>query len=77
MILPTGAYDLGPQGDTLELRVITDRCSVEIYSDGGLFNTSIATVLDPSNIKVFPVYLDSGITVDFEIHKLKSMWDRV
>ena len=55
----------------------TDRCSVEIYSDGGLFNTSIATVLDPSNIKVFPVYLDSGITVDFEIHKLKSMWDRV
>ena len=77
LILPTGAYDLGPQGDTLELRVITDRCSVEIYSDGGLFNTSIATVLDPSNIKVFPVYLDSGITVDFEIHKLKSMWDRV
>ena len=76
LILPTGAYDLGPQDGVLELRVITDRCSMEIYSNGGLFNASIATVLDPSNVKVFPVFLDAGITVDFEIHRLKSMWDR-
>ena len=56
--------------------MITDRCSMEIYSNGGLFNASIATVLDPSNVKVLPVFLDAGITVDFEIHRLKSMWDR-
>lgn len=78
LLLPTGAYDLGlkKEDDVLELRVITDRCSMELYANGGLFNTSIATVLDPAMVRVFPVYLDAGIAVDFEIHKLKSMWDK-
>ena len=68
--------NLKKEDDVLELRVITDRCSMELYANGGLFNTSIATVLDPAIVRVFPVYLDAGIAVDFEIHKLKSMWDK-
>ena len=76
LLLPTGAYDLGLDKEKiLELRVITDRCSMEIYANGGLFNASIATVLDPAKTQVFPVYLDPSIAVDFEIHKLKSMWE--
>lgn len=77
LLLPTGAYDLGlkKEDQVLELRVITDRCSLELYANGGLFNLSIATVLDPAKTQVFPVYLDAGIAVDFEIHKLKSMWE--
>lgn len=75
LLLPSGAYEIGPVGDTLELRVVTDRCSVEIYANGGLFHTSIATVLDPAKIQVTPVMVDPGTAVDLEIHKLKSMWD--
>lgn len=74
LILPSGAYEVGPVGDILELRVITDRCSVEIYVNGGQFQTSLATVLDPSMVEVRPVYLDPGIGLDFEIHKLEDMW---
>lgn len=74
LILPTGSYDIGEVGDILELRVITDRCSVEIYVNGGQFQTAIATVPDPANITVKPVYLDAGIGLDFEIHKLGNMW---
>ena len=48
---------------------------MEIYANGGLFNASIATVLDPAKTQVFPVYLDPSIAADFEIHKLKSMWE--
>ena len=77
LLLPTGAYHLGldKEEKVLELRVITDRCSMEIYANGGLFNASIATVLDPAKTQVFPVYLDPSIAADFEIHKLKSMWE--
>lgn len=75
LLLPTGAYILEPRNGTLELRVVTDRCSVELYADGGKFNLALATVLDPNNISVLPVLLDPGIGVDFEVHRLKSMWE--
>lgn len=75
LLLPTGAYEIGPVGETLELRVLTDRCSVEIYANGGLFHTSIAAVLDPAKVQVTPVMVDPGTAVDLEIHKLKSMWE--
>ncbi|MGI6254937.1 MAG: hypothetical protein ACOYJZ_04840 [Acutalibacter sp.] len=75
LLLPTGAYDIGPVGETLELRIITDRCSMEFYANGGLFHTSIATVLDPTKVQVTPVMVDPGTAVDLEIHKLKSMWE--
>ena len=61
--------------DTFELRVVTDRCSVELYADDGKFNLTLATVPDPTNISILPVLLDPGLGIDFEVHKLKSMWE--
>lgn len=74
LLLPCGAYRLGLEKDVLDLRVVTDRCSVEIYANDGRFNLALATVLDPSDISVRPVDLDAGIAVDFEIRKLGNMW---
>ena len=54
---------------------MTDRCSVELYADDGKFNLTLATVPDPTDISILPVLLDPGIGIDFEVHKLKSMWE--
>ena len=58
-----------------KLRVVTDRCSVELYADDGKFTLTLATVPDPTDISILPVLLDPGIGIDFEVHKLKSMWE--
>lgn len=75
LLLPVGAYKLALKDDTFELRVVTDRCSVELYADDGKFNLTLATIPDPTNISILPVLLDPGIGIDFEVHKLKSMWE--
>lgn len=74
LLLPTGAYDIGPVGEELDLRVITDRCSVEVFANGGRFGIAIAAILDPNNISVRPVYLEAGVGVDLELHRLENMW---
>lgn len=74
LLLPTGAYDISPVKSELDLRVITDRCSVEVFANEGRFGMAIATILDPNNVSIQPVYLDPGIGADLELHRLKSMW---
>lgn len=74
LLLPTGAYDIGPVKSELDLRVITDRCSVEVFANEGRFGMAIATILDPNNVSIQPVYLDPGIGADLELHRLKNMW---
>ncbi len=76
LLLPSGAYDVGLVGDILELRVITDRMSVEIYVNGGQFQIALAGVLDPAHTEIKPVYLDPGVGVDFEVHRLGGLFDR-
>lgn len=75
LILPTGAFSVNIQNNLLDLRVITDRCSMELYVSNGRFNTSVNTMLDPENISVKPVLVDPGTGIDFEIHKLAGMWE--
>ncbi|WP_147401639.1 glycoside hydrolase family 32 protein [Acutalibacter sp. 1XD8-33] len=75
LMLPSGAYDVGPVGDTLELRIITDRMSMEFFVNGGQFQISLATVLDPAQTGITPVYLEPGIGVDFEVHRLGGIWE--
>ncbi|HWT73592.1 MAG TPA: glycoside hydrolase family 32 protein [Mobilitalea sp.] len=75
LILPTGAFSVKTQKNLLELRVITDRCSMELYVSNGRFNTSINRMLDPENTSVRPVLVDPGTGIDFEVHKLASMWE--
>ena len=61
-----------PEEDVLELRILTDRCSMEIYACGGSFNTALCTVLDPSKTEIKPVYIDPATAVNVDIHKIAS-----
>lgn len=72
LLLPTGAFYTPPVDGCLELRIVTDKLSMEIYANGGRFNTSLNMVLDPAKTQILPVYLDPGIGIDLEIHNLKS-----
>jgi levanase/fructan beta-fructosidase len=74
LMLPNGAFLIGTCKDRLNFRVITDRCSVELYTCDGLFNTVLNTVLDPSNIEIKPVFLDPSTAIDFELHRLRNTW---
>lgn len=75
LILPTGAFAVKLQNNILNLRVITDRSCLEIYVSDGRFYTSVNMLLDPENVSVIPVYVDPGTGIDFEIHKMGSMWE--
>ena len=66
---------MGPVGDSLELRIITDKMSVEVYVNGGQFQIALAGVLDPAQTDIKPVYLDPGVGVDFEVHRLGGIFD--
>ena len=74
LLLPNGSFSLPPQGDKLVLRVVTDRCSVELYTGDGLFNMVLATVLDPGNTAITVVSLEPSTAVDFQLHKLGNAW---
>lgn len=75
LLLPSGAYDIGPIDGILELRVITDRLSVEVYANGGLFQIALAGALDPAHTEIKPVYMEPGIGVDFEVHRLGGCFE--
>jgi levanase/fructan beta-fructosidase len=74
LMLPNGAFFIGTCNGRLDIRIITDRCSVELYTCDGLFNTVLNTVLDPSNIRIKPIFLDPATAIDFELHKLRNIW---
>lgn len=35
---------------------------------------AIAAILDPNDISLRPVYLEAGIGIDLELHRLGNMW---
>ena len=60
-------------GKKLDIRLIVDRCSVEIYADGGRFCGVFLTVRD-LNLPYFSVSGKKNITVDsLKISKLGSI----
>lgn len=76
LLLPCGAYDVKAPDGLLTLRVITDRCSMEIYADNGLFNLALAVMPDSNDISVRVVDLDPSVGVDFTIRTLNNMWQK-
>lgn len=74
LLLPTNAFQIGKNLPQLDLRIITDKCSMEIYTGDGLFNTALCTVLDPTNVSIKPIWVDADIALDFEVHKLRNSW---
>lgn len=47
---PTGEYILPVHGNKLDLRIIADRGSMELFACGGLFNCVLGAVLDPQRV---------------------------
>lgn len=74
LFLPNGCFQIPGAQDSLGLRVITDRGSVEIYTGDGLFHTVLATVPDPNNIGVKILALHPSVSVNLELYPLKSIW---
>ena len=63
----------------LRLNVVIDRCSIEIFSDGGKIgyvNTDSNTICD-RNLPYLTLTADKDLTVtDFTVHTLKSIWQK-
>ncbi|MCI0700243.1 MAG: glycoside hydrolase family 32 protein [Planctomycetia bacterium] len=62
---------------TLELRILMDRGSVEVFADGGRVAFSVAAVPDEKNRKL-EVFSTGGdvSTRRFELYKMKSAWEK-
>ena len=70
MLLPNGMFRLNTKQGELSLRILTDRCSLELYTLDGLFSTTVATVLDPAKTEVRVISTDIPVGADIEIRKI-------
>lgn len=71
LMLPNGMYQLHTKPGALGLRILTDRCSLELYTLDGLFNITLATVLDPAITEIKAISIEASIGIDIEIKKLQ------
>jgi hypothetical protein len=73
LLLPCGAFSVGCKDDRFDLEIVTDRGSVEIFANGGLFRTVLNTVLDPMKTGIDVVLLDQSTPVSFSCSKLNTI----
>ncbi len=75
LILPTGAYHIDLTDGHLDLRFITDRTSVEIYTADGLFNTTVKGMApSPFDLGIRHVFVEADTGIDVEVTKLNGIW---
>jgi len=74
LFLPNGCFYVPGGKGFFGFRVITDRASIEIYTENGLFNTVLNTVPDPNNIEIRVLALHPSVSVSLELYPLKSIW---
>ncbi len=70
LLLPNGMFRLQTTPGVLSLRILTDRCSLELYTQDGLFNITVAAVLDPAKVEIKVISMEASIGADIEIRKL-------
>lgn len=62
--------------DKLEMTVIIDRCSVEVFTDGGKAFLCETCICD-RNLNYFEINSEADYSIDrLEIHSLKSIWSK-
>ena len=69
---------LSVTGTALDLTVIVDRCSMEVFADGGKSCLSCLTeqTLCDRNLPLFTLQTDADLLLDaLELHSLQSIWD--
>lgn len=76
LLLPWGAYPVAPVNGELSLRVLVDRCSMEIYSGDGLFSLAVAVKPDPADVSIRVVDIDPATGIDFSVHRYPNMWTK-
>ena len=59
--------------DKLELEIISDRCTVEIFADGGRYCAAVASIADYNLPRITIERNDSLIVDSIEWHTLKSI----
>lgn len=65
LFFPTGEYTLPGCGDDLDMRIIVDRGSVELFACNGLFNCVLNSPLDVNRTEVeFYALEDATIAAD-------------
>lgn len=74
LLLPTGAFEIGRGLGHIEFRFITDRLSIEIYVNGGSFNTAVCQPLQPYETALRPILVEPGFAFDLIVRKLRSIW---
>lgn len=73
LLFPTGKYDLPMSSNTLDLRVIADCGSIELFCCGGLFNCVLNSPLDPAKRAV--EFFDLEATRSkIKLSKLNKIW---
>ena len=76
LIMPWGAYKLMPINGELKLRILVDRCSMELFSGDGVFHLSAAISPDPSDTAIRAVDIDPATGIDFSVHTIKNIWTK-
>ena len=69
LLFPTGEYSLPIYGNKLDLRIIVDRGSVELFACQGLFNCVLNTPLDTGHTEV-EFYALEHTSADVRLYEL-------
>jgi len=76
LLLPTNAYEIGKDKKQLDLRIVTDRLSMEIYTGDGLFDIAVCREYDPNDNILKPIWAEADFAFDLTVHKLGNIWEK-
>ena len=66
-------FPLSAESKTIEIRIVIDRCSIEIFSDGGKYSATYLALCD-YNVPYLTVSAKDAVKVDsLSVSKLKSI----
>ena len=76
LLLPTNAFEIGKDLAQLDLRIVTDKLSMEIFTGDGQFNTAICQEFSPFEAALKPIWAEADFAFDLTVHKLGNSWER-
>jgi len=72
----TKTIPIYPESESLRLRILVDRCSIEVFLDGGRISQSNCFVPDPLTTQIQFSTERKPVTIrSLEIHRLASAWE--
>lgn len=72
---PGGKFNFKPLNNKVEIEMLVDRSSFEIYIDGGRYSVSSTFIPEEKNVKCEIYTIGGEIVIDhLEVHTLNSVW---